>query len=79
VSFADWERGLDEVAERHERITDELNRVLGEPELVTDTDDGITRPTWTLEVPYDELECICAASNARMGYVVDDSEGGESD
>jgi hypothetical protein len=65
-------------ARRHQRFTAELERELGEPVLVTDHD-GITRRTWHMEVPYDELERICAASNARMGHDVDDSEGGASD
>jgi hypothetical protein len=67
------------MADRQERVNDELQRTLGEPALVTDPVDDITRQTWTVEVPMDELERICRESNARMGYVVDTSEGGESD
>ena len=78
----DW-RALDDAADVRDRFTDELKRTLGEPELVTDPIDGITRPTWTLEVPMDDLERICSQRTTRPGIVdmlmLDESEGGESD
>jgi hypothetical protein len=71
----DWQ-GLNCTAERHERLHEELVSALGQPSLVTDPADGITRPTWTVEVPYDRLAAICEQSNRRM---VDDSEDDEAD
>jgi hypothetical protein len=88
---ADWEWVVDNTisvedevrAVRAVEFTDELSRTLGTPDLVTDPDDGLTRPSWTGEVPMDELERICRpAPWAIRGYLdvdVDDSEGGESD
>jgi hypothetical protein len=64
-------------ASQHDRFTVEVQRVLGDPVLVTDPRDGITRPTWTVEIPWDALERLCRASNARTG--LDNSEGGATD
>jgi hypothetical protein len=72
----DWESAF----ERHERLHQALREALGAPVLVTDPDDGITRPTWTLEVPEDALEALCRAHNTALGWeLVADSEGGQAD
>jgi hypothetical protein len=83
----DWTTRVDDAfdaqseatASQHERFTAELERTLGQPTLVTDAADGVTRPTWTIEMPDDELERLCAEHNARLGRFLDDSEGGLTD
>ena len=57
---------LEAQAVRHLLFTTELVDTLGVPELVTDPQDGVTRLTWRLEVPYDVLAAMCEESNARM-------------
>lgn len=48
------------------QVTKAATQALGvDPVLVTDPDDGVTRPTWTVEVPFDELKRICDESNRR--------------
>jgi hypothetical protein len=65
VSPTDWENDLDVIADRYERFTAEVERILGgEPTLVTDKD-GITRPTWEREVPWDWLYELCQTHNIR--------------
>jgi hypothetical protein len=74
----DWPQRVDDAfdansettALRHEYVTESLARTLGDPVLVTGSD-GVTRPTWTIEMPADELRRICDEHNARLGYVLD--------
>jgi hypothetical protein len=70
--------GADLAADRRQRLTDELVETLGAPTLVIGAD-GTTRPTWTLEAPQDFLEELCRVHNARRGWVLVESEGGETD